>query len=96
MVLLEAMRAGKPVIASDIPGSGVGSVVARDETALLVPPRDVDALATALRTMAASPELRDAFGAAGLTRWQRDYRIDAVNRRWQSLYEDVVRAPTAR
>lgn len=96
MVLLEAMRAGKPVIASDIPGSGVGSVVVRDETGLLVPPRDADALARALRAMAASAEIRRAFGAAGLARWQRDYRIDAVNRRWQALYEDVVRAPTAR
>jgi glycosyltransferase involved in cell wall biosynthesis len=96
MVLLEAMRAGKPVIASDIPGSGVGSVVAHGETALLVPPRDVAALATALQAMAGAPGMRRDFGAAGRARWEREYRIDAVNRRWASLYADVVRAPTAR
>lgn len=93
MVLLEAMRAGKPVVASDIPGSGVGSVVVRDETGLLVPPRDAAALATALRELAGAPARRAAMGAAGLARWQRDYRIDAVSRRWQALYEDVLRAP---
>lgn len=96
MVLLEAMRAGKPVIASDIPGSGVGSVVARDRTGLLVPPRDAAALAGALRSLAADPARREAMGAAGLERWRRDYRIDAVSRRWQTLYADVLRAPTAR
>jgi glycosyltransferase involved in cell wall biosynthesis len=96
MVLLEAMRAGKAVVTSDIPGSGVGSVVARDETGLLVPPRDAAALAKALRDLARAPERRSALGAAGLARWRRAYRIDAVSRRWQALYAQVLAAPTAR
>lgn len=95
MVLLEAMRAGKPVIASDIPGSGVGSVVVGGETGLLVPPRNAASLASALRELALDPARRTAMGAAGLARWQRDYRIDAVSRRWQALYEEVLRASTA-
>lgn len=96
MVLLEAMRAGKAVIASDIPGSGVGSVVAHDETGLLVRPRKAEALVQAMRLLATDPVRRAAFGAAGLARWRRDYRIDAVNRRWQALYADLLHAPTAR
>ncbi len=94
MVLLEAMRAGKPVVASDIPGSGVGSVVVDGETGTLAPVRDVDALVRALAAMAASPQMRERYGAAGHARWARDYRIDAVNLRWLELYRDVLATPT--
>ena len=44
MVLLEAMRASRPVIASDIGGSGGGTVVGDGITGRLIPPCDPDAL----------------------------------------------------
>ncbi|MCF8129423.1 MAG: glycosyltransferase, partial [Deltaproteobacteria bacterium] len=43
VVLLEAMRYGKPIVASDIPGSGPGWVVREGYCGWLVPPGDVDA-----------------------------------------------------
>jgi glycosyltransferase involved in cell wall biosynthesis len=95
MVLLEAMRAGKPVIASDIPGSGVGTVVVAERTGKLVAPRDAAALADALRELAAAPDRRRDMGLAGLARWQRDYRIDAVTSRWTQTYRAVLDAPRA-
>lgn len=96
LVLLEAMRAGKPVLASDIPGSGVGTVVLAEQTGLTVPPRDATALAQALRRLAADPDLRLRLGRAGRARFERDYRIDAVTRAWLALYREVLgRAPTA-
>lgn len=91
MVLLEAMRAGKPVVASNIPGSGVGTVVVDGETGVLVPPRDAAALAHAMSRLAAAPELRHRFGSAGRQRWQQQYRIDAVTRAWSEIYRDVLR-----
>lgn len=90
LVLLEAMRAGKPIVAADIPGSGVGSVVVDGETGALVPPRDAEALAAVLTRLANAPELREKFGAAGRARWEQHYRIDAVTRQWTEIYREVL------
>jgi dTDP-4-amino-4,6-dideoxygalactose transaminase len=62
-VYLEAMACGLPVIASR--GSGAAEAVRDQETGLLVPPRDVDALAVALGTLLGSPDLRREMGARG-------------------------------
>lgn len=88
MVLLEAMRAGKPIIASDIPGSGVGTVAGPDN-ALRVPPGDTQALAAAIRTLAASPEQRAALGARGRSRWELEYRIGAVSAATDAVYRSL-------
>jgi glycosyltransferase involved in cell wall biosynthesis len=94
IVLLEAMRAGRALLASDIPGSGVGSVVRAGETGELVPPRDADALAQALARFAADPARPAAYGAAARERWASDYRIDAVTQQWTALYREVLASPT--
>lgn len=95
MVLLEAMRAAKPALASDIRGSGVGTVVVDGVTGRLVPPRDVDALRGALAELATRPEELRRMGDAGRARWETRYRIAAVTRRWIDLYREVLAAPTA-
>jgi glycosyltransferase involved in cell wall biosynthesis len=59
---LEAMAAGRPVVASRV--GGLAEVVVDGETGALVPPRDADALAAALRTLAAAPETRMRLGTA--------------------------------
>ena len=63
IVLLEAMAAGTAIVCSDI--HGYKGVVRRGEQALLVPPKDVDALADALGTLLRDPEMRERFGAVG-------------------------------
>jgi glycosyltransferase involved in cell wall biosynthesis len=90
LVLLEAMRAGKPVLASDIPGSGVGEVVADGQSGRLVPLRDVDGWRTAIRRMAAATDEREAMGRTGLARWQQHFRIDAVTARLTTIYREVT------
>ncbi len=57
MVLLEAMAAGVPIIATDAPG--IRDVVQDGQTALTSPIGDVAALATAIERVAADPLLRD-------------------------------------
>jgi glycosyltransferase involved in cell wall biosynthesis len=94
IVLLEAMRAGKPIVASDIPGSGVGSVVRHGETGERIPPRDAQALALALQRLAGDAARRADYGTAARRRWERDYRIEAVTRQWSALYRELV-PPTA-
>lgn len=94
IVLLEAMRAGKAIVASDIPGSGVGSVVRQGETGEHVTPRDPHALAAALQRLVADPALRDRYGAAARRHWESDYRIEAVTQQWSALYREIL-SPTA-
>ncbi len=92
LVLLEAMRARLPAIASAIAGSGVGFVVRDGETGLLVPPGDAAALANALRRLAADAGLRARMGAAGAQCWQQEFTLDRAADRVLALYEQVLSA----
>jgi glycosyltransferase involved in cell wall biosynthesis len=60
--LIEAMAAGLPVIASRV--GGIPSVIAHEQTGLLVPPRDAHALAEALRRLLDRPEWAKQLGVA--------------------------------
>jgi len=66
IVLLEAMAAGAPIVCSDI--HGYKGVVRRGEQALLVPPRDVEALTDAIATLLDDADMRARFSAAGRER----------------------------
>ena len=63
MVLLEAMAAGKPVVATDI--DGYRGVVTDQAEGLLVRPGDTAALVGAIERLAGDPELREAMGSRG-------------------------------
>lgn len=63
IVLLEAMAAGRPVIATAIPGNT--EIVIQGVTGLLVPPKDPAALAAAIRSILADPAAAGWMGAAG-------------------------------
>ncbi len=98
MVLLEAMRAGLPCVASAIAGSGVGEVAAAGQSGLLVPPGDAAALATALGTLDNDASLRERLGHAGRLRWREHYRPEAVSAATREVYEQAKarRAAAAR
>jgi phosphatidylinositol alpha-mannosyltransferase len=63
IVLLEAMAAGAPIVAADIPG--YRDVVSDGEHGLLVPPKDPEALADAVCRLLSNPELRATMRRAG-------------------------------
>jgi glycosyltransferase involved in cell wall biosynthesis len=90
LVLLEAMRARLPVIASAIPGSGVGFVVQEGRTGLLVAPGDARTLAAALRRLAADHAERDRLGSAGAARWREHFTLGRVTDQVVRLYETVL------
>jgi glycosyltransferase involved in cell wall biosynthesis len=66
IVNLEAMASGKAVIASDV--GGVPELVRRGQAGLLVPPGDVECLASTIRSIAADEPLRQRLAAAGRER----------------------------
>ncbi|HVV97871.1 MAG TPA: glycosyltransferase [Rhodanobacteraceae bacterium] len=87
LVLLEAMRARVPVIASAIPGSGIGEVVVDGESGLLVPPGDADALAAAIRSIG-DAALRRRLAIAGRERWENRFTLERAAQAWLALYAD--------
>jgi glycosyltransferase involved in cell wall biosynthesis len=58
--LLEAMSCGRAIVVSDLPSAT--EWIEHEQSGLVVPPRDVDALAAALLRLAAGPEERRDFG----------------------------------
>jgi glycosyltransferase involved in cell wall biosynthesis len=89
LVLLEAMRAGLAVVASAIPGSGVGSVVVDHRTGLLIAPGDVQALVAAIEQMR-DAGLRARLGDAGRHRWRDAFSLDGSAHRVRELYQACV------
>jgi glycosyltransferase involved in cell wall biosynthesis/GT2 family glycosyltransferase len=85
-VVVEAMAAGRPVIATDL--GGPREVVTDGVDGLLCPPDDPIALAEQLARLAADPELRAALGAAAARR-ARDFSADALGPLVAACYEGV-------
>ncbi|MBZ4193411.1 MAG: glycosyltransferase [Candidatus Contendobacter sp.] len=94
LVLLEAMRFGKPVVVSAIPGSGTGWVVQRAGHGLLVPPGDPVPLAAALRELQADPVRRAGLGLAGVTALQEQFGIGPVAAAVIESYQQTLASAT--
>ena len=86
LVLLEAMRYAKSVVASDVPGW----VVKHEETGFLIPPGDSIQLARALGAMAEATALRGLMGQAADERFNMIYQIDRVAIEIRGVY-DILR-----
>ncbi|MBM9506084.1 glycosyltransferase [Actinacidiphila acididurans] len=97
MTIVEGMRVGLPVVATDCP-LGPREIVRDGVTGLLVPPRDIDAIAAALLSLAEDDERRAAMGRAALAASER-YDPAAIAGRHVALFEDLLAArnrPAAR
>jgi len=90
--VLEAMAAGRPVIASRV--GGVPELVVDGETGLLVPPADPDALARAIVALLDDPDLGARLGAAGARRARTMFSLDAVRAAVEAVY-GAAGAPSA-
>jgi phosphatidylinositol alpha-mannosyltransferase len=84
IILLEAMAAGLPVVASNI--EGFAAVLTEGVEGSLVRPKDSDSLAEALSALSRDPELRQSMGARGRERAQH-FSWERVSRRVLSYYE---------
>jgi glycosyltransferase involved in cell wall biosynthesis len=85
LVVLEAMDAGVPVVASAV--SGIPEVVVGGETGWLVPPEDPEALAGALAEILSDPAEAARRGEAGRRRVEERYRPAHAAAAWRALME---------
>ncbi|WP_200280786.1 glycosyltransferase [Rhabdochromatium marinum] len=92
LVLLEAMFFGKPVVVSDIPGSGTGWVVRQARNGVLTTPGDAVSVAEAIARLHASPEQRWDLGEAGRTALSKLFDIDQTAVQVEALYARVLSA----
>ena len=86
IVLLEAMAAGRTVVASDIPG--YRSVVTPDVNGVMFRPGDREALARTLSRLVNDPERRVVLGARGRAR-ALEFAWPRVTDRLEAVYRDV-------
>jgi glycosyltransferase involved in cell wall biosynthesis len=87
--LVEAMAAGRPVVATRV--GGVADVVRDGETGLLVAPGDVDAFGRAIESLLRDPELRSKYGRAARERAKTTFQARRVIPMLESLYLALLR-----
>ncbi len=87
--LLEAMLAGVPIVASRV--GGIPEAVGHDRSALLVPPDEPEALATALERMLRNPALRIRLASAARREALERFTVDAMIESYEQLYD--LRSP---
>jgi phosphatidylinositol alpha-mannosyltransferase len=87
IVLLEAMAASKPIVASNI--GGYAGVISRDVDGLLVNPKDIKTLASALNLLVNDKALRERLGDQGRLKVE-GYSWDKVAGRVIDYYERVL------
>jgi glycosyltransferase involved in cell wall biosynthesis len=85
-VPLEAAAMKLPVVATNIPGCI--DAVQDGVTGTLVPPRDAEALRTAIKRYLDDPELREQHGKAGRERVLREFRQEDI---WEAIYQEYAR-----
>lgn len=87
--IIEAMRAGKPVVASNV--DGIPEVVLDQETGILVPPNEPKALADAICILLDSPEKCREMGEMGRQRALKHFSIDRMVRDYEEFYDSYTR-----
>lgn len=89
MVLLEAMRAAKPVITTNI-DSGMRYVCEAGVTGLTIPPNDPAALGRAMRSIIDSPAYARQLGESGRERYLSLFTPEVVGRQYLDLYQQLL------
>lgn len=85
---LKAAAAAVPVVG--FAAGGLPEAVLHEQTGLLVPPEDVEALSQALSSLLADEQLRRRMGAAGQERMQNEFSIATMADKHVALYETVL------
>jgi len=90
VVLIEALKFGLPVVATDIPGSGVNWVSADSVTGFNVPINDAAALALAISKITSDPLLRAQFAENAQKRFYELFTADKMVEKVEALYNKLL------
>jgi glycosyltransferase involved in cell wall biosynthesis len=90
-VLIEAMSLGLPPVAFDCP-TGPADIIEDGTSGLLVPPRNVAAMARAINGLIEDPDRRARMAAAAREQ-ARQFSASVVGPRWTSLLADLASRP---
>jgi len=93
MVALEAMACGVAVVASAV--GGLTEAVDDGRTGLLVPPRNPDALATALVRLLDAPDIASQMGSAGRQLALRKFSPEVIANQYAKLYRRLIAATSS-
>jgi len=88
---LEAMAAGRPMIATDVGGNA--EIIADGRTGRLAPRGDDKAIAEAMQQLIEHPELRHAMGRAARQRLEARFTQTAMHEAYDRLYRSLLAAP---
>lgn len=86
--LIEAAACGRPIVTTDVPGCR--DIVRDGQNGFLIPPRDRDALAHAIRTLLDSPLLRQRFGEEGRRLAAREFDVSIVTAQTLAIYRSLL------
>jgi glycosyltransferase involved in cell wall biosynthesis len=86
--VFQALACGAPVVTADTPATR--ELLTHDESALLVPPGDPEALAVALRRLAGDPALARRIAAGGLNAYHERASEAILGARWCALIEGLL------
>jgi glycosyltransferase involved in cell wall biosynthesis len=86
--ILEAMRCGLPIIATNV--NGIPEQVADGVTGLLVPHQDVDALASAISKLVKDPDRRQQMGVAGKHKFAKEFTVEQMVEKTELLYRSIL------
>lgn len=89
LVLQEAMAAARPCVTTEL-GTGTSWLVQDGITGLVVPPKNPDALATALASLLAHPDKRRQMGLAGQQRAYTEFTVTQMAARIEAIYQEVI------
>jgi glycosyltransferase involved in cell wall biosynthesis len=88
LVLLEAMAASKPIIATSV--SAIPEIVVQNVTGLLCEAGDIDAISSAMKKLEAK-KLRLKIGTAGYLKVLKSFSLNKMIKETQSFYEEVLK-----
>lgn len=86
-VLIEAAACERPIVTTDMPGCR--EIVKDGQNGILVPPRNVESLAAALKETIENPRLRREMGKAGRQFVQDEFSIDRVVKDTMGVYDEL-------
>jgi len=88
MVILEAMAAGKPIVATDVGDNGY--MISNGDNGYLVTPGDPIALADAIQRLIDNPDMRAAFGVKSRKRYLDTGTVEKMVKCYEGIYDSML------